>query len=325
MRRRRLIPLLALGAIALAPRAGAAASSACPVIDAFADFAALSHRTAAASPDRQLRRFHQDFLPRYADLYTPEAVGLAPGPRLDSDALRALAAIRDNPALEGLDARLARDVASVTSAFERAFPDFRCDFPIYLAPTFGQLDGAGRMVGGRPSLVLGVDMIARVESKDQLPVFLAHELFHRYNFQVAGFSDDEGGRGLIWRTLWAEGLATYVSARLNPDRPLSDALILPRDLEARAAPLTAMLAKDLIDGLDRVDPRLYGEFFEYGDKTAAARGIPWRSGYYIGYLVARDLGRTQTLEQLAHMQGPELRKDIRQALESLTNDQALLH
>jgi hypothetical protein len=320
MRRRHLIPVLALGVVALAPRAGAAASSACTTINAFADFVALSHRTAGTSSEEQLMRFHQDFLARYADLYTPEAVGLSVGPTLDGDALRALAAIRGNPALEGLDERLARDLPSVAAAFGRAFPDFRCDFPIYLAPTFGQLDGAGRIVAGRPSLVLGVDMIARVESDAQLPVFLAHELFHRYNFQVAGFSDDEGERGLIWRTLWAEGLATYVSARLNPDRPLSDALILPRDLEARAAPLAPMLAKELIGGLDRVDRRLYGEFFEYGDKTAAARGIPWRSGYYIGYLVARELGRTHTLEQLAHMQGPELRRDIRQALETLAKD-----
>jgi hypothetical protein len=75
------------------------------------------------------------------------------------------------------------------------------------------MDGAGRDVGGRPSLVFGVDTIAQFWMPQTLPIFLSHELFHRYHFQAAGFSDDLAERDLIWRSLWAEGLATYVSAR----------------------------------------------------------------------------------------------------------------
>ena len=82
--------------------------------------------------------------------------------------------------------------------------------------------------------MLGVDTIAQFETPASLPVFLSHELFHRYHFQAAGFSDDLAERDLIWRSLWAEGLATYVSARLNPSNPLSDALIVPRRTSRRA-------------------------------------------------------------------------------------------
>jgi hypothetical protein len=290
------------------------------MVDAFADFAALADNGATTSPEQRLRRFHETFLKRHADLYTAEAVGLSPGQRLDAAAAPELAAIPANPDLERTDQQLVAALPPIAAAFTRQFPDFRCDFPIYLAPTFGQFDGAGRIVGGRPSLVLGVDLIARFERGDQLRVFLTHELFHRYHHQAAGFSDDAGARGVIWRSLWAEGLATYVSARLNPDRPLSDAWLLPRDLEAKAAPLAPALARALMGGLDRVDPQLYGEFFEYGDPTAQRLGLPWRSGYYLGYLVARHLGETRSLEQLAHLKGPRLRRAIGQVLEALSKD-----
>jgi hypothetical protein len=52
------------------------------------------------------------------------------------------------------------------------------------------MDGAGRVVAWRPALVLGVDTIAALWTTASLPVFLSHELFHRHNFQAAGFSDD---------------------------------------------------------------------------------------------------------------------------------------
>ncbi len=60
-----------------------------------------------------------------------------------------------------------------------SFPDFICDFPIYLMISLGHMDGAGRVVGGIPALVLGVDSIDGIETPAQRPIFFAHELFHR--------------------------------------------------------------------------------------------------------------------------------------------------
>jgi hypothetical protein len=228
-----------------------------------------------------------------------------------------MAAIRAHPEWRTLDTALQVALQHIAERFRGAFSDFRCDFSIYVTETFGAMDGAGRQVAGRPGLVLGVDTIAEFQSSASLPVFLTHELFHRYNFQAAGFSDDLGERDLIWRSLWAEGLATYVSARLNPSKPLSDALLFPKDLEARAKPFVPQMASELLAAADRVDSGTFAEFFEVESPEAKRLGWPPRSGYYIGYLVAEDLGRRESLSKLAHMHGPALRGEIGRSLERL--------
>jgi hypothetical protein len=230
-----------------------------------------------------------------------------------------MAAARAHPEWRAFDASLGRSIQVVAGRFKRAFPDFRCDFQVHVTETFGAMDGAGRVVAGRPALVLGVGAIVQFETAESLPVFLSHELFHRYHYQAAGFSDDLSERDLIWRSLWAEGLATYVSARLNPSRPLADALIFPKDLEARAQPFVPQMAAELLAAADRVDAPTFARFFEVGDPEARRLGWPPRAGYYVGYLAARDLGRRRTLSELAHLQGPRLRAEIGQALERLSS------
>jgi hypothetical protein len=306
-----------LPALWLAILASAAhAAPACRVDDAYADFLQRAHRTAGASDEARLAALHE-FLAAHAGLYTAEAIGVIPEPVLERTGLRELAAAAADARAADFDAALQRALASTTERFAQAFADFRCDFVVHIAPTFGRMDGAGRVVDGRPALVLGPDVIASYQTPEQLPVFLAHELFHRYHFAAAGFSDDLAERDLIWRTLWAEGLATYASARLNPDRPLADALLLPRDLAERAAPLVPVMARELAAKLDDVDPATFARFFEGGDASAKARGWPTRSGYYVGYLVAERLGQRHTLPELAHLQGPALRREIGDALAAL--------
>jgi len=311
-----LAPMAAI--MVLMAGAAQARPASCPTLDAFADFLALADRTADMAQADQVLAFNQDFVAHYAALYVPTAIGLSPGPRLDSLALKGLQTARADPTQRARHETLLRAVPAVSGRFARAFPDFRCDFPVYLAPTFGQMDGAGREVAGRPALVLGVDTIARFETDEQLPVFLAHDMFHRYHFQAAGFSDDLAERDLIWRTLWVEGLATYVSARLNPDRPLADALLFPRDLEAQAAPLLPSLAQGIRQDLDRVDPAVFGLYFMGGDAQARKLGRPSRAGYYLGYRVAERLGAHRSLVQLAHLKGRALRREIDEALIALS-------
>lgn len=304
-------------ALVLGASQARADASACPVVDSFASFADLSARTADLPDAEQARAFRGDYLATHRDLYAPEVMSLPSGAALDARALKAMKGLREHPEWRAFDADLAQAFRRVAARFAGEFPDFRCDFPVYETETFGFMDGAGRRVAGRPSLVFGVDTIAQFWTPEALPVFLSHELFHRYHFQAAGFSDDLAERDLIWRSLWAEGLATYVSARLNPSNPLSDALIVPKDLEARAKPFTAQMAAELLAAADTVDARTFAKFFEGGDAQAARLGWPSRSGYYIGYLVAQDLGRRRSLSELAHMQGPELRAAIGEALTRL--------
>jgi len=299
--------------IAVAP----AGARSCVLVDTFASFADLSARTASLPAAAQAQAFRDDYLARYSDVYAPEVMPLPSGAALDARVAEAMQRVREHSEWRAFDVGLGDAFRGVAARFTKAFPDFRCDFPVYATETFDFMDGAGRQVGGRPSLVFGVDTIARSWTPEALPVFLSHELFHRYNFQAAGFSDDLGERDLIWRAMWAEGLATYVSARLNPSRPLNDALMFPKDLEARAKPFVPQMAAELLAKADQVDPKTFAKFFEGGNLDAQRLGWPVRSGYYIGYLVAEDLGRRRSLRALAHMQGPKLRAAIGEALTRL--------
>ncbi|HEX4183304.1 MAG TPA: hypothetical protein VHY34_08590, partial [Caulobacteraceae bacterium] len=273
--------LAALTGAAVAIFAGAAsARPACPVVDSFKGFVDLSARTAEMPPEKQAQAFRSDYLSRHGALYTPEVISLPSGPALDARALKAMKRVREHPEWRAFDLELQRSFRRVAERLAGEFPDFRCDFLVYATETFGVMDGAGRVVSGRPSLIFGIDTIAQSWTPQALPVFLSHELFHRYHFQAAGFSDDLGERDLIWRSLWAEGLATYVSARLNPSNPLSDALIVPKDLETRAKPFVPQMATELLAAADKVDAKTFGKFFMGGDAEARRAGWPSRSGYY---------------------------------------------
>ena len=290
------------------------ADTTCRVDDAYADFLQRATITKGGSEEARLAALH-DFLAAHAGLYTAEAIGIVPGPALERAGLREMAAA--DPSAADFDAALRSAFAVTADRFAHALPDFRCDFVVYVAPTFGRMDGAGRVVNGKPALVLGPDVIAGYQTPGQLPVFLAHELFHRYHFAAAGFSDDLAERDLLWRAMWAEGLATYASARLNPDRPLADAMLLPRDLAERAAPWVPTMARELSVQLDKVDAATFARFFEGGNASARERGWPVRSGYYLGYLVAERLAQRYSLPELAHLQGPVLRREIGEVLAGL--------
>jgi uncharacterized protein YjaZ len=66
-----------------------------------------------------------------------------------------------------------------------------------------------------------------------------------------------------------------------------------------------------------VAPSVFGKYFLYGNRAASEAGLPWRSGYYVGYLVARRLGQRRSLNQLAHLQGNALRDQVAEALDEL--------
>jgi hypothetical protein len=309
---------LAMACALASPLAARAAS--CPIVDATRDFWPLAQESAGLPAGDQAAQFRARIVAQFPGLYAPDVLGLADPQQFDNRVVAALAAVGTPQARAPAIAQsLSRDLPGLIRRFEQSFPDLRCDFPIYLMISLGQLDGAGRIVDGHPALVLGVDTIAQFEQAEQLPVFASHELFHRYHYQAAGFSDDPGDRQAIWRTLWAEGLATFVSARLNPERPLADALLLPRDLAERAAPLTARLAAEL-EHNDQEDPALYAKYFLYGSPSAEAAGLPSRAGYYIGYRVAEMAARGCTLPALAHMQGPALHQEIQRDLQVLAGE-----
>ncbi len=297
-----------------------AAAQECRVVDLMPQFWQVVKSGGHESAAQQVQDFRKNLVDNHGDLYFKAGLGFASDEELDKAIQNELAAARAHPdALRKTTLLLQREMPQYINRFKRTFPDFQCDFPIYLLPALGKLDGAGRVVNHVPALLFGIDNIAAEFSPSTLPlsIFIDHELFHRYHYQVAGFSDDKGAQDIVWRTLWAEGLATYVSKALNPPASMQDALILPKDLEQRARPQLAALIAKLMPQLDRVDAGTFGEFFGYHPSATA---VPSRVGYYIGALAAERLREHNSLYALAHMQAESVRAKLPQALAEIARD-----
>lgn len=304
----RFLALLALSI--LAPPASA---TTCPVVDATGPFWALARNSGGMNDAAQATAFRQRVTGRHPDLYGADLLEIGDPATFDRKSVEALReARRSNFAAETLLRMLQTQIPLEIGKLQRRFPDFRCDFPIYLTISLEQFDAASRIVDGKPALVFGVDAMQALDMKSRLPVFVMHELFHRYHNQVAGFSDETDQE--IWRSLWAEGLATFISAAFNLDNSLADALLLPRDLEQTAAPKLPQLAAELRAHADKVDARLFGKYFEYGDKDAQQSGLPWRSAYYVGYRIAAMANERCSVDALAHWDAASVRQEIERDL-----------
>lgn len=202
--------------------------------------------------------------------------------------------------------------ASVTPAresFRRAFPDVRPIGDVHFIHSLGEMDGGTRTIEGHVYMIFGADVMSRIYEPGGTTPFFHHELFHFYH--KAYFTECE----VFWCSLWSEGLATYVSEQLNPgadDRAML--LTLPQPIRPA---VDANLALAVCTARARFDSEEMSEYAQFFFGNANVEGLPPRAGYYLGYLVAKEAGRTRTVQQLAHLSAAEARPIVEAALASL--------
>ena len=102
--------------------------------------------------------------------------------------------------------------------------------------------------------------------------------------------------------LWGEGLATFVSSRMNPGVSL-DIALLQSGIPEGARPHLAAIASDLLRHLQEKDEATYNHYFVAGQQP---EGYPPRAGYYVGFLIAQKLASRYTLPELARLKGRQL-------------------
>lgn len=177
--------------------------------------------------------------------------------------------------------------------FRNAFPDYRLTLPVYLVHSMGQQDGGTRTVGGQSILFFGADVIARIHDETTIGPFLDHEILHAYHSQFFPDCDQ------LWCSVWQEGLATYVSSRLNPgldDRQMM--LTMPRPIRPEVEPrlkeaMCGLVAKFKSTSQDDYAPLFYGR---------PSKGpFPPRYGYFLGYLLVQAIGETMPLDDLVKL------------------------
>ncbi|MFV3129273.1 hypothetical protein [Niveispirillum sp. KHB5.9] len=210
--------------------------------------------------------------------------------------------------LRAFDGDLARNLAR----FREMFPGFTPAHSIYLLHSLNRMDGGTREFDGKPYLIFGADMMARVHKgwASETP-FFHHELFHVLHEPYLGACE------AIWCGLWTEGLAVHAAATLNPDATEPELLLdFPAGMAGATRARQAESFKALLAQLDLVDDDIAGELFS--TRRAPAGGdLPLRRGYYLGWLVAKEIGRTHDLPNLARMPASQVKPLLRQAVEKL--------
>ena len=204
------------------------------------------------------------------------------------------------------------DYARMEATFRQAFPDYRCETPISFGISLYMFDGnQSSETPGKSQMRFGVEMIALLHPQRELPAFFHHELFHMYQAQQLGTDVPTDAEQPLWWALWNEGLASYVSWQLNPTLTAPEIFWSPRDMEAQLQPKLAEAARLLLLDLDGHEE--YGRWFMGGENPP---GLPSRSGYYLGYLMAKQLDRGE-LAALARMPPKQVAVEAHRFLESL--------
>ena len=309
-------------AVATAPPQLAPATQAMEVVNTIPGFLAFWAAAESKDEQAQIEMFRKMVIQPHPELFTENIVDLGKTQGAEEENRRIASYLRQIrpsiPAIRVLNDRLQADLQQYAKGFTAVFPDYRPSTPVYFTVSLGHFDGATRDVGGRRALLFGVDQIASLYGADaKLSVLFDHELFHQYHGSLGLPQADDDDQ--LWRSLWEEGLATYVSWRMNPSADENEVL-LSKTLAARARPLLPSLATDMLRNLQSKDSKEYTKYFL---TSTTDKSTPARSGYFLGFLVVSRIGQSSTPLVLAHLSGAELESKIEQALKDLSLPAAL--
>lgn len=288
----------------------AAPTAEAPAISLVPQFDAAAMRIAALPEDKRFDAYERDIVPLLPGIYKPGA--RATPEKYRAHVLTQLAAYPEQrgkilAVANAFDARL----ASSGDRFRKFFPDYRATLRTYLIHSLGQMDGGTREFDGQVNLVFGADMIAKIHDADTIGPLFDHELFHAYHNTY--FAECEQ----VWCSLWAEGLAVYVTSRMNPgidDKGLL--LTFPKPIRPEVDAHFSEAVASVHAVLDSTDGGDYARLFNGGSGDGATK-FPSRYGYYVGYRAVQQLAGKRTLEQLAKMPPADVRKLLEKALTDL--------
>lgn len=279
------------------------------LIDAAEGCAEFWRRAPGATPEHQARAFEELLRAPHPTLYTAAVLGLTdPLSTSVPERLKKAARMRPDPArVDEVRRTLDADLQDAAVQFRKTFPGFASRRPVAVVCSLGAFDGGTRKVEGAEMLLFGPDVIAAIRARGfNLRPFLEHELFHVHHGNL-----HPGAPETVAGALWEEGLATYVSAALNPGAT-HDEISVPDALVAQATPRIPELSRRLLEHLDDPDEgATYRQFFLGSTERVE---VPSRSGYLIGWRIAEALGKTRSLAELAALPPAESRIEVERAL-----------
>jgi len=289
--------LIASGVAGSAAGAGRAGG----VVDLMPGFWRVMDATPHGTPAEWAQRIADDYLTPNGAVFEAAGLGKITPARIE----RWLGQVEPLlPAIRKLDGGIDAIWTTNMQVFRKAFPAFDPRIsPTYFMPSFFSFDAHLEPHQGVLPLFVGLDGIVHYHGADaNLAVLLSHELFHCEHAQRSPSVALEDAER-IYKVLWAEGLATYVSERMNPKALRLAVLLGSETLDVQGDAYVPAWAKALCDSLDSTAPADYARFFSAGYQGA----WPARGGYLVGLLIARRLGRTRSLASLAALPAPQVR------------------
>ncbi|HEY8593165.1 MAG TPA: hypothetical protein VIL42_09935 [Sphingomicrobium sp.] len=293
---RRIAVLLAvLLSLTAAPAFAQPASKGLQLVDYTDEFARVWEATASLPDAERTARFKSEFAKILPGFYDHRRMRGATEEKYDAHLLKGLKAYPEQrQGITRVAREFAASMAPSQASFERAFGPMTGYPPVLLVNSLGEFDGGTRTLEGKGYLMFGADMIDKLYKTTPIQPFFHHELFHLYHSR--SFDECEA----VWCGLWSEGLAVYVAAQLNPGAD-DASLLLTFPVSLREA-----VEKDRRGAVCSIATKLDSTANE--DLAAMFQGrpnpdgaFPPRYAYYVGYLVAQDVGRTRTLKQLASL------------------------
>lgn len=218
------------------------------------------------------------------------------------------------PKIRTMVAGLGQQLEEANGRFLKTFPDMRWSGDIYIMASGYCFNGRAQKIEGRAALLFGVDAMVGLGQKNMIPV-MQHELFHRYH---RPFFEFEGSSGYpMWVTLWAEGLATYVSEVLNPGASDTDLGNVPLGMVRQVDSRRAELATEFLRRFESTSEKDASVWFN--DIRSQDPSVPPRGGYELGVLVVRELSKEYPLHTMAHWSQAEAKPRIRAVLERIAH------
>jgi len=307
--------LAALAVIALSVSASSFAVAGVPcsyqdLMPAYEKFAAA---TVNAQPAERAAAFLTQIAARFPDYYSTEVYG--DEARLKMRALQFFGPAQSavifpgvpplNPQrLSALAGVVGSEFAAQQRRFMQTFPDFTCDTTVEFGVSLLTFDGHPTDIARKHHLLFGVDTIALLHVPVDMAAFFDHELFHLYHRQVMGYRAPEG-EDPAWWTMWREGLATYVSQRMNPELDAQQVLWYPRDIVTRMEKDLTHAALLMLQDIEKRGSVADRWFLA----NQSVDGLPTRADYFVGYLFAKSEGDGKALPQLARIPPDQVHAD----------------
>lgn len=216
------------------------------------------------------------------------------------------------PLMRELSHQVNAGVQPALKRFLDAFPDFDgSKLTVVFMPSLNQFVGqSGKLVNGDQAMLFGLDRMAKYHDRGvDPPVVFTHELFHVYHQQINPVVFQKPPP---YAELLIEGLATYVSQRLNPGTSDATALLDPK-LAAASPQLVSEAARQFLAEFASTAPAAHDKFFYSGYKGK----LPPLTGYLLGYKACEQLGKKYSMKQMARLGGKQLESMLHLELAAL--------